>query len=125
MAKARVEQAGVSAYQLDGRQGWSDIRAMEDGNAIASEEKFGCEVVRYEVQPNPKGWEITCIVEMADPGTARKAEWNGFMTVKRRHASIYGESKMAMKTSTGYTVYVRWMIWNNQLPSDRYNQPSA
>jgi hypothetical protein len=33
------------------------------------------------------------------------------MTVKARHPSIYGESKMAFKQDDEWIVMVRWMLW--------------
>jgi len=115
---------GVSGYQLNGQEGWASVRGFEDNNAIASEQTFNTHILHYDIVPNNKGWEVTAVVQTGEYETARKAEWAGFMAVKKRHASVYAESKMAMKVEGGYHVFVRWMIWDNTKPRENYNNPS-
>lgn len=113
MAKREEQKNQVSGYTLNSTEGWLKVRAMEDDNAVSGESRFNNQVVQYDIMPNSKGAEVTVVVFVPGTMTARKAEWQGFLTVKRRHASIWGESKMAMPVEGGHNVYVRWMIWNN------------
>jgi hypothetical protein len=68
----------------------------------------------YEFNESPKGYEVTVTVRVGQRETARKAEWAGFMAVKKRHPSIYGESKMAFQQGSEWLVMVRWMVWKPQ-----------
>lgn len=115
MAGKKEQSTGVDGYSLNGHEGWAQVRTLEDANAIASEEKFNVQFIRYDVRPNAKGVEVTIVLQLGNLETARKAEWSALLAVKKRHASLYGESKMAIQNSEGWEVHVRWMIWSNKI----------
>lgn len=116
MAKEQKQNAGVTGYQLNGNDGWAQIRAWEDERAISSEQRFNTTIISYEIQESPKGREITVTVNVGQRETARKAEFAGWLAVKARHPSVYSENKMAFQVNGEWHVMVRWMLWK---PSDQ------
>lgn len=113
MAKANSADNQVSGYVLGSQEGWTRIRAMEDDNAYASEAKFGIDFIQYEVEPFPKGVNVTITVFVRGALTANKAQWSATMACRKRHPSLWKENAVAQRVEGGFNVIIQWTLWNN------------
>jgi len=114
MAGKRQEQVSPTGFQMGEQDGYLQVLAWEQLKFGSSEQRFNTTIETYEVQESAKGREITVTVNVGERETGRKAEWAGFMAVKARHASVYAESKMALRRGNDWIVMVRWMVWKPQ-----------
>lgn len=112
MASKNKSQSHVEGATLNSSDGYTEVSRLEGDRVKALLQVDEAHIVRYDVYPHEKFWDVTVVVFLRGMDNPGSAAWKAYMLVKAMHPSIYKESKIAHPHEDGWMAYVNWKIWN-------------